>query len=252
MSISEIIGATIKINHPQAGAVEASLFIVSSKSPRLKAINLSVWVNLNEMDRAAKLQKWNAAHRFVSVIELLDKIYVEANQKYAAQIQNAQELVIERKDSEGNKTTEVKKGKTIEVKSLTDEESEEFYQSIQHVFTAAVIPPVEDAEEKKVSAPAPSQGKLSAFGINTGITTSVDQILINFKLGFSQIVNKILDTISESNEEDRQQQKRVEERRRIEEQNLKHDILNDDIKSSGIKAEKIKAEEIKKETNPVQ
>lgn len=237
---TEIVGATIKIEHPQAGMVEASLFIISLKSPRLKIVNLNALASLDEAARSVKLEKWKAAHRFVSVIELVDKIYIEANQKYVEKLQNPKELVIEGKDIDVE-------GKSFEVKSLKDEESEEFFKSIQHIFTTTVVPPAQDPEDKKVAAPAKSPANSSLLGLNRGtITRPVDQLLVNFTLGFSKIVNKILDNMRESNEEDRVQQKRSEERRRIERENLKDDILKDEIKS-----DRIKTEEIKKKTIPV-
>ncbi len=234
-AIPEIIGATIKVDHRIEGAIEASLFIISQKSPRLKVINLSALANLDEVAYANKLQKWNAAHRFVKVIELADKICIEANHKYAESLKD----VIASKEGEE---------KTIEVKSLTDEESEEFFRSIQDTFKVTVIP-TEDAEAKKVVASARAKSPTNApMRLNPEVARPVDQALANFTLGFSKIVNKILDKMQEANEEDRAQQKRVEERRRIEKEELNREIVKDDVLKSGIKADLVKAKEIEKKT----
>lgn len=237
-AIPEIIGATIKVDHRIEGVVEASLFIVSLKSPRLKVINLNALANLDEVAYTAKLQKWNAAHRFVKVVELADKICIEANHKYAENIENSKDLVIAGKEGEK---------KTVEVKSLSDEESEEFFRSIQDTFKVTVIP-AEDVEAKKVSAASRSKSPTnSPVRVNQEpVARPVDQALANFTLGFSKIVSKILDKMQESNEEDRAQQKRVEERRRIEKDELNREIVKDDVLKSGIKADLVKAEEIEK------
>lgn len=246
MAIPEIISATIKINHRVEGAIEASLFVISLKSPGLKVINLSALANLDEEARIIKLQKWNAAHRFVTVIELVDKIYIEANHKYTEGLKNPQNLIILGKEGEPKSIIAQKEGvqKTVEVKALTDTESEEFFESIKHIFKTTVTSPVKDSEDKKVPASSRSPASASIPLMNKGPgSLAAQQVFTNFSLGFSKIVDKILEKWRDSNEADREQQKRVEQRRRIEQDELKRDIVND-----GIKSDLVKAEEIKKKT----
>ncbi|MFI0434938.1 MAG: hypothetical protein ACH350_04315 [Parachlamydiaceae bacterium] len=66
-----------------------SLFIVCENHSRLKKLNLD---HLSPEERSAQLKIWGKEHRFVLVIEKGDTVFAHAHSKYAAQLQNLDDV----------------------------------------------------------------------------------------------------------------------------------------------------------------
>ncbi len=90
-SIEKILGPMAT---SEGEAIKVSLYIVSTKWPRLKKLDLS---NLNPEERAAKLKKWAEGNRFVAVVEMGDRVFAYANAEFAEKLQKQHDLSLDGK-----------------------------------------------------------------------------------------------------------------------------------------------------------
>ena len=79
------------------GEVTVSLFIMLSKSSRLKKLDLDP--NLSREERAEKLHKYAQQHRFVAVIEKGDQVFAHAHAEHAEKLRQAPRLKNRREES---------------------------------------------------------------------------------------------------------------------------------------------------------
>lgn len=199
-----------------------SLFIVSKKSPRLKMLDLSSRLNLDE--RTKKLHKWAQDHRLVAVIEKGDQVFAHANAKYANQLQNQQDLTINGK-------------KVSSVTALSDEEYDQL-AIVDAAFEEYVLQNPEEKKSAKSEKDSSAHSAVREFLASNSLLS--DQIHMAHL--FSKMQNLpdqiILNCLKKMNESRRE----IEKQRR--EDQKKQDILKDEI-NKGIRKEEILKGEIK-------
>lgn len=211
-----------KLMGPLAGDEEMniSLFIVSKKSPRLKKLDLNS--QLSPKERSEKLHKWAQGHRLVAVIEMGDQVFAHANAKFAAQLENQEDLTINGK-------------KVSSVNALSDAEYEQL-SIIDAAFEEFVQNSKSDESEKSLENTSSTRKAIRQFFAARNLVSD-ETYMAHFLAMISNLPDKIilkcLKMMSESRRE-------VEERRK--EDQKKKDILQDAINKEILQQEVVKRE----------
>lgn len=219
----------IKIMGPIAESedLKVSLFIVSKKDPRLKKLNLDP--TLAPEKRAAKLRQWAEEQRFVAVIEMGDKVFAHANEKFAQQLEKQQDLSIE--------------GKKVAVKTLTDDESEKL-SLLGENFEDYLLTEVDESEakeegkHKEVSAFVDSRYQLREYlALNRLISDKIymDHVIARMENVPGEVILNCLKRFEEARREDQRQKEADEKHHRIKDQEIQKSILKEEIKQGEIK-----------------
>ena len=208
------------------GDIKVSLFIVSSKSPHLKKLNLD---NLSTEERTRKLHKWGQAYRFVAVIELGDMIFAHTYAKHAEKLQALEDLSLN--------------GKKVAVKALTEEESQQL-SAIGEAFEEHVL--ISSEEESKETEEESNQQSQANSGYVSYQYLARDRLmhpqlqtyfLIEHmvKRSLGKILSDCMQKYLEAQRELQKQKEADEKYYRIKQQEIKREILNSEIKQGEVK-----------------
>lgn len=220
--------------------VKVSLFVVSSKNQRLKKLNLD---KLSLEERAAKLEKWGRENRFVAVIQIGDQMFAHAHAQYAKHWQDAGNLTLD--------------GKSVTVKSLSDEESEQL-SAVGQAFDDHLLKEDEGEQHLEhveggsgIGDFTPSRRQYFAVkGLVSDQTHSSLLIELMVKRNMSQIITRCMEQYSEAKREERKQQEADDKHFDIIRSEIKKDIQKSEIKQEEIqrqdKAHRIVGEDIQR------
>lgn len=205
--------------------VKVSLFVISSKSPRLKRIDLD---NLTPEQRAEKLRKWGEQNRFVAVIEIGDKIFAHTHALNAEKLKNVKDLSLD--------------GKKITVLALTNEQSKQL-SDIGEAFEGLALKGESTAATSKIKQKA-DKGPRQFYAPSNLISDQVHitHVLITqmVKCDLGKIIINSLEQFSKA---------RREEQKKQEADDLKHEIATSEIRSDRRKKEILKSAIEKKTIN---
>lgn len=225
-----------KLMGPLAGDEEmkVSLFVVSKKSPRLKMLDLNS--QLSPEKRADKLHKWAQGHRLVAVIERGDQVFAHANAKFAAQLEQQEDLTINGK-------------KVSSVNALSDAEYEQlaFVDAAFEEFVLQISKEQEPKEEKALEKSSSSRNAVRQFLASHHLLS--DETYMAHLLAMmvnlpDNIILKCLKKMSESRREIEERRKEDQRKRDILEDAIKQDVLKQEIVKEEIAGQELKVENI--------
>lgn len=217
---------------------QVSLFIISSKYPRLKKLDLD---GLSSEKRAEKLQKWGNEHRFVAVIQIGDQVFAHASAKFAEQLEKQKDLTID--------------GKNVSIKTLTDEESD-LLAAVGEAYESHVLIPEEkkESDSKNVSQ-GPSKNSTTTanrqyYALRNLVSdeTLANHWILRIAKIPGQIILTALQRMNEARREDDKIAEKQEQHQEILRQAIKKDILSGEIKTGEIKNQELKKSEIGKDS----
>lgn len=219
-----------KIMGPVEGnsKMTVSLFVVSSKSPRLKMLDLNS--PLSAEKRAEKLRKWAEGHRLVAVIEAGDQVFAHANERFAAQLAQQHDLSIN--------------GKKVTVKALSDEQYEQL-ALVDAAFEEYVKQhPIDEAKDLVEKSPD-SQHEIRQYLATHRLVS--DQTFVAYLVAKMQnlsdeIILNCLRKMAESNREVARRRKEAEKKREILKEAIEREILKEEILTYEIKQDELRAD----------
>lgn len=191
-----------------------SLFVVSSKNQRLKALCLD---HLTSEDRRNKLHQWGKENRFVLVIEKGDQVYAHVQAQRAEELKNREDITIN--------------NKKVTVQTLSEDDSA-LLNSICEEYEKFAI----KKEEKSQEGEQFSEFNSSFFSYDhltdlLGHITS-SKMIESIKFSFQSQMKKIIDNCME-----RFKEARREEQERVDKEQKLRDIISKDIQLSELRFE---------------
>lgn len=189
--------------------VSISLFIISSKQPRLKQLNLDP--KLTSQQRKEKLQKWSKENRLAKVITKGDEIFAQVHQDHA------------HKELTHN-------GKKIAVEALQDED----YEALQELFDESIQEKSETKAQPVLETVHSGVRQLLAKKMLLSDQTHGDYVLATIRLSLSEIVLTCQRLDSEARREEAAKKKEDEKRDDILRERIKKEILHKEIQTEEI------------------
>jgi hypothetical protein len=209
--------------------VKYSLFVVSKKSPRLKAIHLEM---LSSTERAVKMRQWATQCRFVAVIEMNDKIYAHVDAQFASQLELQKDLNLD--------------GKQVIVKSLSEDESEKLSQ-----FGSTFVP---NKDAYTLDSERAAGSVVNQNFVGSQLFALGENKISSLRKSFEQFLEKLQKKTFKQLDEQRQQDKIVQkehEKREIEKREfiqrkiLQKEIITTEVKHNEINRQNLKNDNLK-------